>query len=123
MVGVEEIELLYFEKMWGRAEPIHMLLVHAGKPYKFTGVSSEDWVVLRGSDAIGGKTALPICKVNGHWIAETKDILWRFGLVGGYINNTAKNNEIFDEWVERFTTARGNSMKFKNDTASLREAA
>lgn len=74
--------LVYFN-VYARAEPMRMMLKHAGADFKDERVSFEDWPAIKAAGKYPGGT-LPVWHQDGQWFMESKAILRYIGVQHGY---------------------------------------
>ena len=91
-----KIKVTYFE-VYGRADPIRMMLHHSKTPFEDCFVTFEQWKGMKGTPAAGEFQCLPIVCVNGKDHQQTGPILRSMGQRLGYYHG---DNETEAYWAD-----------------------
>ena len=79
-VPPETVKIEYFNKIHGRAEPLRVLLHHAGVQYVDAGIRIPTWVYRKSMGNTGEMGQLPIVSYQGVEMQQMGAILRSFGI-------------------------------------------
>ena len=119
------VKIEYFSGGHGRAEPLRVLLHHAGVPFTDDTVSLTGWMWRKTINNTGEMGGLPIVHYQGRQMQQTGAVLRAFGTEKGYYNpadwkQAAKIDWIIDTWGDLLTQAAG--IIFQFDSEAVRQS-